>query len=73
MTDELFSIPPQLSPRLRWIDKHGIWTQRFDAPSIAPEFRWKATAAGITATGPSEDEVIVELAKLMGIKLWNEV
>tara|TARA_R110000868_G_scaffold131436_2_gene341522 strand:+ start:1328 stop:1561 length:234 start_codon:yes stop_codon:yes gene_type:complete len=28
---ELFDIPPQLSPRLKWMDKHGIWTQRIAA------------------------------------------
>jgi hypothetical protein len=72
MNHELFEMPMQLSPRLQWIKKHNICTQKFEAPTIAPEFRWVATSKTITAPGPSEDDAIVNLAKLMKIKLWNE-
>jgi len=71
---ELFdSLPPTLSPRLQWIEKHGVWTKRSEFVDFhQPEAAWTATAAGLTGTGPTEDAAIVELAKRMGIKLWME-
>ena len=70
--NELFRTTETKSPRLKWLDKHGIWTQQFNAESIAPDLRWVATSAGKTGTGPTEDDAIVHLAKRMNIKLWNE-
>ena len=69
---ELFEIPNTLSPRLAWLDKHGIWTREADGNPTVSE-RWIAEAGGKKSRGADEDEAIVNLAKLMGIKLWNEV
>lgn len=67
---ELFNIPEQKSPRLQWLDKHGIWTCEV---TLRGKFQWwEATASGIIGKGATEDDAIVDLAKQMGIKLWNE-
>lgn len=71
--NELFQIEESKSPRLRWMDKHGVWTQKTNAEEYEdPEHAWKAQAAGYVGFGPTEDDAIVELARLMGIALWNE-
>lgn len=72
---ELFNIPEVKSPRLKWLDRHGVWTGKVEydhAGPTEPEDKWQATAAGKEGRGPTEDASIVELAKKMGIKLWNE-
>lgn len=71
--NELFQIPETKSPRLLWIEKHGVWTSRvkhIDAPNQSEA--WKAEAAGHVGVGPTEDDAIVDLAKRMKLKLWNE-
>jgi len=69
----LFAVEESKSPRLQWMDKHGVWTKRSEFVDFhQPEAAWTATAAGLTGTGPTEDAAIVELAKRMGIKLWME-
>jgi hypothetical protein len=70
--NELFEIADSKSPRLRWIDKHGIWTKRYNSPSIHADFAWIAMAPGLSAIGATEDQAIVNLAIQMGIPLWNE-
>lgn len=63
---ELFDIPESKSPRLLWLEKHGIWTSK-------AESGWQATAAGIVCKGhETEDDAIVNLSVRMGIKLWNK-
>ena len=69
---ELFDIPETKSPRLKWIDKHGVWVAEITLTGSITRW-WEATAAGITTKGATEDEAIVNLAKKMGIKLWNEL
>jgi hypothetical protein len=72
---ELFEIPETLSPRLAWMDKHGIWTRKIEhGPGETPDpnFLWQAEAARCFAGGRDESEAIVNLAKTMGILLWNE-
>jgi len=73
--NELFTIPESKSPRLLWIDKHGVWTMEIEydhAGPTEPEDRWMATAAGIEVRAESKDAAIVKLALKMGIPLWNE-
>lgn len=70
---ELFDMPETKSPRLLWMDKHGVWTKHYESPSIVKNLSWVATAAGKSASGATEDESIVNLAMEMNIKLWNEV
>jgi hypothetical protein len=85
MTDNLFSIPETLSPRLQWMAKYGIQIsdggeeyQPGDKDIITEEplFRYWATAFAIPdkpeAGGDTEDEAIVALAKKLNIKLWME-
>ncbi len=70
---ELFTIPESKSPRLLWMDKHGVWTRKTEFVDFhMPEFAWTAEAAGITGAGPTEDDAIVDLAKVLKIKLWME-
>jgi hypothetical protein len=71
---ELFEIKETKSPRLLWMDKHGVWTEKTKFVDFdQPEHAWTATAAGQVGVGPTEDDAIVDLAKHMGIKLWNEL
>jgi hypothetical protein len=70
---ELFDIPQSLSPRLSWMDEHGIWTRKIGLNAEDSSEMWQAEASGFTARGPDEDSAIVALAQMMGIKLWNEV
>ena len=58
--------------RLKWMDKHGIWTQRIAAECTPTERQWKAITNGVTAFGQTEDCAVVSLAKALNIKLWNE-
>lgn len=86
--NDLFEIPPSLSPRLAWIKKHDL-TIRHDSkiqPDAEDEFsgerlypfevfvgKFPGTFAGNrSAWGDSEDEALVAWAKSHGIKLWNE-
>lgn len=77
MSDELFEVPEQLSPRLKWMREHAIKVYKSDVsdalePWIADSSR--ALKAGTSAfSGATEDEAIVELAKANGWKLWNEL
>jgi len=66
--DELFNIPEVKSPRLKWMDKHGVW--KFKPKS--PGQQWTATARGLEGRGDDEDSAIADLAKQMGELLWNE-
>lgn len=85
MTDDLFpELPPVLSPRLKWMQEHGVQTRE------TPEhhLRWEAWIGEypetpdevITASvqcriiaADSEKEAIAGIAELNGWKLWNEV
>ena len=67
---ELFQIEETKSLRLQWMDFHGVRTSEIHSHN--PNAAWKAEAAGHDVFGPTEDAAIVELAKKMGIKLWNE-
>ena len=71
--NELFTTPETKSPRLKWLDQHGIWTMQTD-PIFrgGEEHTWNARSSGFVRFGRTEDEAIVELAKAMGITLWNE-
>ena len=66
MNDNLFDIPETKSPRLIWMDRHGVWTQELNG-------KWIATASIFDGRGDTENDAIVNLAKKMVIKLWNEL
>ena len=74
---ELFEIPQQDSPRLKWLKQHGVHTKRYDyRPSI-----WCAYVGvnvfpkpnNLFGEGYTEHEAIVDLAIKRGWKLWNEI
>lgn len=77
---DLFNIPPTLSPRLAWIKKHGVTIhcsklltdddlEKY-AAYIGDET--EAIRSGRVGFGQTEDEALVDLAKLLGVPLWNE-
>jgi len=76
--NELFNSPLDLSPRLKWMDRHAIWTQEFLSPTISPDLKWIASMSGFRAEGPTEDAAIVALINKINdeagtkLKLWNE-
>ncbi len=65
--NDLFEIPESLSPRLLWIEKHGIIIC-YD--SCRKQFY--AIGANDTGWGDTEDEALTQLALKLGVKLWNE-
>jgi hypothetical protein len=65
MTDELFSLPESLSPRLKWMRRHHITI--VDDGEVAPtnkRFRAKHGMASIAA-GPDELTACLEAAKML--------
>jgi hypothetical protein len=70
MTDDLFAgMPPMKSPRLLWMEKHGITTER-KATSQGPVYT--ASSGGITENADNEHDALVALAIRMNLKLWNQ-
>lgn len=81
MTDELFEVEESLSPRLAWMQKHKIRTHHAPWVEEAPWSAWhpdNESEEGLPMDpeacgyGMNEDEAIVDLAKKLNIKLWNE-
>lgn len=79
--DDLFTVPEQLSPRLLWIKQHGIVLSYDDSPAGMEFGPWFASiphtadADGFcpdSGGGPTEDDALADLARNMGIRLWNE-
>ena len=75
----LFEVEEVLSPRERWLRRHGVdtsWlepgTETAEGP-VEEEDQWSARAAdGTRAQGPDELEAIVALARALGVRLWFE-
>lgn len=71
MTDDLFAnLPPMLSPRRQWMLDHGITTSKL-ASSVG--IRWIAEGMESNAYGQTEDDALCELARKLGIRMWNEL
>jgi len=82
----LFNLPETLSPRLAWIQKHGIKTDWNDDANdwvavLPPKGEEGKTVGELFADhgeylpqayGDTENEAIGGLAQLVGLKLWNE-
>ena len=66
--NELFQIEETKSPRLKWLDQHGVWIFKPKSPGQ----QWTATAKGLEGRGDDDHEAIADLAKQMGELLWNE-
>lgn len=68
----LFSLPESLSPRLKWIKRHQITLSPSDVADTAS--RWVASVAYQMSQGAgvTQDEALTDLAKKLGVRLWNE-
>ena len=74
---ELFDIPETKSPRLLWLEKHGIKVAAPAKGHGTATNHWMAyqhdgdfiSASGY---GMNEDEAIAALAVKLGLRLWNE-
>lgn len=76
MTDDLFAnLPPMKSPRLIWMEEHGITTHTAIS-SIGKGYVAECTPAGkaipIRTKADNEHDALVELAIKLNIKLWNQ-
>ena len=76
---ELFEIPETKSPRLLWLARHRIHT--FQTQMLSDkEQPWSAWSGDFQealdddcyGVGATEDDAIVNWAKGMRVKLWNE-
>lgn len=68
--DDLFSGTEGLSPRLQWMKEFNITTR--DKKLFRRDF-WIAESGGYSATGDTEEDALVALAKKMGIMIWSEM
>ncbi len=72
MNDDLFANLPEVkSPRLLWMEKHGISTFR-QANSQGPVFVAMNASKLITTRASNEHDALVEMAIKLNIKLWNQ-
>lgn len=74
---ELFDIPETKSPRLIWLDKHGIKCAAPAHPARGIAKDWMAYQHNgdficASAYGTTEDSAITALARKIGVRLWNE-
>ena len=78
---ELFDIEPSLSPRLKWINEHQFRTHHAPWIEEGPWSAWgpqNETPEGLPMDpeacgfGMTEDDAIVDPAKKLNLKLWNE-
>ena len=85
---DLFDIPETLSPRLRWMQAHGVKTllMRDDPEMWFPDMPWVAFTGEFDqddpewvdkmtsdfGVGASEDDAIIAWAIANKHKLWNE-
>ena len=82
---ELFTIPECKSPRLQWIEENGIVTAQGNSgkwyavlPKEDEESSDPADLAMLydgtmrCAKGQTEDDALANLAKAIGLRLWNE-
>jgi hypothetical protein len=76
----LLEVPPMESPRLKWLDKHGVKIEH--CPKVKPGdedefgnelYPYIAHAFKSWACGATEQEAIKNLAVKNGWKLWNEL
>lgn len=67
--NELFTIPESKSPRLKWMEAHGIEVN--DDP-ITTGYMAFGTAEG-SGFGNTAEEAVLAYAKNIGLPLWNEL
>lgn len=71
MNDDLFAnLPPMKSPRLLWMEKHGITV---DHKTSTLRESWTAKMGLVaTVSYSAELDALAELARKLNLKLWNE-
>lgn len=78
---DLFNIPEYPSPRLVWMREHDVQVGRYVRDDGQGQPVWYAAIGdeesasddeSEIAYGDTEDEAIVNLAKVNGWRLWNE-
>ena len=69
---DLFDIPETLSPRLRWMETHGLTITTDVNKDDGDWFTAVKQNGKVVCEDPSEDRAIVRAAQKLGIKLWNE-
>ena len=68
---ELFDIPESKSPRLLWIEKHGVKFERDWHDDLEDEtWPWVASSGNHLGYGQTQDEAITDLARVAGILTW---
>lgn len=69
--NELFaeSEMTSLSPRLKWMQEHGITTREDEA--MPSNERWLACGGGKVERGRTEEDALLELAVSIGISHWS--
>jgi hypothetical protein len=85
MTDNLFDIPETPSPRLKWIAEKQVrthhhaqsepaWSAWLPSQDFGPTWSgcYDPAQEDDVGHGDTEDEAIVELARKLNLKLWNE-
>jgi hypothetical protein len=63
---DLFAIEESKSPRLKWLEKHGITLK------INHQGEHVATTRFDSGKGETEDDAITQLALKLGIRMWFE-
>lgn len=80
MSKNLFEIPVCESPRLKWLKKHNVktWRTESDETSNKPWLAWAQDEDGDVphdgnaSFGATEHDALVNLAMMLGWRLWNE-
>ncbi len=80
MSEELFKVPEQKSPRLRWMEKHRVkvkqtpdWSPGMEDADGDPVAPWYASDDGKHwHAGDSENDALGAWAVARGVRLWNE-
>jgi hypothetical protein len=66
MSDELFQIEPTLSPKLRWLERHGLTVTKL------PTGRYECALDDVTvATGDSEEDACLEFSLKFKLPHWS--
>jgi hypothetical protein len=64
--DTLFDLPDTPSPKLRFLREHALTTRQ------TPAGTWRCYLTDETfGFGDTEDEAIIDLCNLTGLKHWN--
>jgi hypothetical protein len=70
--NELFNIGESKSPRIKWMERHHLTVR--DNPANVTDRRFEAMhGMTVIAYGANEDEALVNAAKSLNIRLWNEI